>query len=132
MTVIKYDENVNIHDLIEIGEAMHDRGYDVITIPSSVDLMVEATAEALFSIGDQIWVALEKIREERPEEYRKAYDNRLAIIRDKQWKKALDKANKKHKKKKCVCDECTVINCPDYDKNRKEKCEWFSKNPGGI
>jgi hypothetical protein len=69
---------------------MRDRGYDVIAVPSSVDLMIEATAEALFSIGDQIWVALEKIREERPEEYRKAYANRLAVIRDEQWKEAMD------------------------------------------
>lgn len=100
MTIIKYDENVNIHDLIEIGEAMRDRGYDVIAIPSSVDLMVEATAEALFSISDQIWVALEKIREERPEEYRKAYDNRMISIRDKQWKEAMDHAHSKTKNHK--------------------------------
>ena len=79
MTVIKYDENVNIHDLIEIGEAMRDRGYDVIAVPSSVDLMVEATAEMLFGISDQIWVALEKIREERPEEYKKAYNNIICL-----------------------------------------------------
>ena len=100
MTIIKYDENVNIHDLIEIGKVMRDRGYDVIAIPSSVDLMVEATAEALFGIGDQIWVALEKIKEERPEEYREAYDNRMAVIRDKQWKEAMDQAHSKTKNNK--------------------------------
>lgn len=97
MTIIKYDESVNIHDLIEIGKAMRDRGYDVIAIPSSVDLMVEATAEALFGIGDQICVALEKIKEERPEEYEKAYNNRMIIIRDKQWKEAIDKQQKRRK-----------------------------------
>jgi cobalamin biosynthesis Mg chelatase CobN len=100
MTIIKYDENVNIHDLIEIGEVMRDRGYDVIAIPNSVDLMIEATAEELFSVGDKIWAALEKIREERSEEYKKAYDNRLAVIRDRQWKKAMDQAYKKTKNKK--------------------------------
>ena len=99
MTVIKYDENVNIHDLIEIGEAMRDRGYDVIAVPSSVDLMVEATAEMLFGISDQIWVALEKIREERPEEYKKAYNNRMVTIRDKQWKKAIKKQNEVYNKR---------------------------------
>ena len=106
MTIIKYDENINIHDLIEIGKAVQDRGYDVIAIPSSVDLMIEATAEELFGISDQIWVALEKIKEERPEEYKKAYNNRLAIIRDKQWKEAIKRANEK--KKKSVCDDCTA------------------------
>ena len=99
MTVIKYDENVNIHDLIEIGEAMRDRGYDVIAVPSSVDLMVEATAEALFDISDLIWVALEKIKEERPEEYEKAYNNRMVTIRDKQWKEAIKKQNEVYNKR---------------------------------
>ena len=99
MTVIKYDENVNIHDLIEIVEAMRDRGYDIIAIPNSVDLMIEATAEALFSISDQVWVALEKIKEERSEEYEKAYNNRMATIRDKQWKEVIKKQIEAHNKR---------------------------------
>lgn len=105
---------------------------ELLFLPNSVQLLIDVPAEILFDIGDKIGVALEKIKEERPEEYKKAYNNRMAIIRDRQWKDAINKANKKHKKKKCVCDECTVINCPNYDENRKEKCEWFSKNPGGI
>ena len=66
-------------------------------LPNSVRLLIDAPAEQLFNISDQIWVALEKIREERPEEYRKAYDSRLAIIRDKQWKEAMDQAYSKTK-----------------------------------
>ena len=73
---------------------------DLLALPSSTQLLINVPAEELFNIGDKIWVALEKIREERPEEYKKAYDNRLAVIRDKQWKEAMDQAYNKTKNKK--------------------------------
>jgi hypothetical protein len=62
--------------------------------------MENLSAEDLFVIIDRISVALEKIRKERPEEYREAYDNRLAVIRDEQWKEAMDKAYNKIKNNK--------------------------------
>jgi hypothetical protein len=37
-------------------------------------------------------VALENIREERPEEYKEAYNNRMVTIRDKQWREAINKS----------------------------------------
>ena len=60
-------------------------------LPNSVQLLIDASAEQLFDIGDKIGVALEKIKEERPEEYEKAYNNRMITIRDKQWKEVVKK-----------------------------------------
>ena len=51
-----------------------------------------------FDIGDKIGVALEKIKKERPEEYEKAYNNRMVILRDKQWKEVIKQQNKNQKK----------------------------------
>lgn len=134
MNILYYDESTPANNLYDLWEALKPQfpEGELLFLPNSVKLFMDVPAERLFSASDQIWVALEKIKEERPEEYQQAYQNRMIILRDKQWKEALNKANKKHKKKKCVCDECTVINCPNYDENRTEKCEWFSKNPGGI
>ena len=60
-------------------------------LPNSVQLLIDASAEQLFDIGDKIGVALEKIKEERPEEYERAYNNRMITIRDKQWKEVVKK-----------------------------------------
>ena len=76
---------------------LRDHGIDVIVIPNSMSLMVEASAESLFSIGEQIYGALAIIEEERPEEYKEAHKKQIAVIRDKQWKEALNR-NKKEEK----------------------------------
>ena len=102
MNILYYDKTMDLCDLEPLWEAMKptfSEG-DLLFLPDSVQLLIDVPAEVLFDIGDKIWVALEKIREERPEEYRKAYDNRLAVIRDKQWKEAMEQARNKTKNHK--------------------------------
>lgn len=102
MNVIQYDENLNAEDLWALAKTIHETcpDFECLYIPKSVTLMENLNAEDLFYLSDKIWVALEKIREERPEEYRQAYNNRMAAIRDKQWKEAMDQAHNKTKNNK--------------------------------
>ena len=92
MNILYYDENISYEYLNDLWSHLKDKYPEdtLLFLPNSVRLLTDVSAEQLFNISDQIWVALEKIREERPEEYQKAYDNRLAVIRDKQWKEAMD------------------------------------------
>ena len=102
MNILYYDENISYEYLDDLWNHLKDKYPEgtLLFLPNSVRLLIDASAEQLLNISDQIWVALEKIREERPEEYKKAYDNRLAVIRDKQWKEAMDQAHNKTKNKK--------------------------------
>jgi hypothetical protein len=102
MNILYYDKNMSYEHLNDLWVHLKDKYPEdtLLFLPNSVQLLIDASAEQLLNISDQIWVALDKIREERPEEYRKAYDNRLAVIRDKQWKEAMDEARNKTKNKK--------------------------------
>ncbi len=102
MNILYYDDKIPLEEIYDIWRAIKVKlpEEELLALPSSTQLLINVPAEELFNIGDKIWVALEKIREERPEEYRKAYDNRLAVIRDKQWKEAIDQAHNKTKNKK--------------------------------
>lgn len=102
MNILYYDENTSCEYLNDLWDHLKDKYPEgtLLFLPNSVRLLIDASAEQLLNISDQIWVALDKIREERPEEYRKAYDNRLAVIRDKQWKEAMDQAYNKTKNRK--------------------------------
>ena len=102
MNILYYDDKIPLEEIYDIWKSIKVKlpKEDLLALPSSTQLLINVPAEELFNIGDKIWVALEKIREERPEEYKKAYDNRLAVIRDKQWKEAMDQAYNKTKNKK--------------------------------
>lgn len=99
MNIIQYDDTFSCDELWALAKTIHETypDFECLYIPKSITVMENIGAEDLYALVDKIWVALEKIREERPEEYRKAYDNRLAIIRDKQWKEAMDQARNKTK-----------------------------------
>lgn len=133
MNILYYDKSTPTYDLYQLWESMRPlfpEG-DLLLLPNNVQLLADVSAEELFNVGDKIAVALEKIKEERPEEYKEAYNNRMIIIRDKQWKEAINKANKK--KEKVVCDDCTAKSwCDDKERGHKTKCVWHSTNPGGI
>lgn len=102
MNIIQYDDSFSAEDLWALAKTIHETypDFECLYIPKSVTLMEKLSAEDLFVIIDKIWVTLEKIKEERPEEYRKAYDNRVAVIRDKQWKEAIDRIKTKQKSNK--------------------------------
>lgn len=97
MNIIQYDDNFNAEELWALAKTIHETypDFECLYIPKSVTIMENLNAEDLFAIIDKIWVALEKIKEERPEEYKEAYDNRVATIRDKQWKEVI-KSKMKH------------------------------------
>ena len=93
MNILYYDENISYEHLNDLWNHIKDKCPEdaLLFLPNGVQLLVNASAEQLFDIGDKIGVALEKIKEERPEEYEKAYNNRMVIIRDKQWREVINK-----------------------------------------
>ena len=100
MNILYYDENVSYEYLNDLWSHLKDKYPEgtLLFLPNSVRLLTDVSAEQLFDIGDKIGVALEKIKEERPEEYEKAYNNRMVILRDKQWKEVIRQQNKNQKK----------------------------------
>ena len=134
MNILYYDEKMSPNDLLPLWETMKPMFPDgeLLFLPNSVQLLTNASADTLFDIQEKIVIALDRIRAERPSEYQRAHTDRMWHYRDKQWKEAINKANKKEKKKKSICDGCTVNDCPDWSDSREEKCVWRSTNPGGI
>lgn len=101
MNILYYDKSTTADYLYELWESLKPRfpEGDLLFLPNNVELLMEVSAEELFGVGDQISIALEKIKEERPEEYEKAYNNRMVTIRDKQWKEAVKKQIEAHNKR---------------------------------
>ena len=101
MNILYYDENITYEHLDALWHHIKDKYPEeaLLFLPNSVQLFINASAEQLFDIGDKIGVALEKIKEERPEEYEQAYNNRMVILRDKQWKEVINKQNEAHNKR---------------------------------
>jgi hypothetical protein len=101
MNILYYDENISYEHLNALWLHIKDKYPEdaLLFLPNSVQFLINVSAEQLFDIGDKIGVALEKIKEERPEEYEKAYNNRMVTIRDKQWKEIIEQQNKLLKKK---------------------------------
>ena len=104
MNILYYNENVSYEYLNDLWSNLKDKYPEgtLLFLPYSVRLLTNASAEQLFDVGDKIGAALEKIKEERPEEYEEAYNNRMTTIRDKQWKEVIKKqieANNKNEEK---------------------------------
>ena len=101
MNILYYDDKIPLEEIYDIWKSIKVKlpEEDLLALPSSTQLLINVPAEELFNIGDKIWVALEKIREERPEEYEKAYNNRMVTIRDKQWKEVVKKQIEAHNKR---------------------------------
>ena len=99
MNIIQFDETIDIETLHTICKAIHEKYPDLefIAVPKGIDFMMDVNAEQLLDILDKLSVALAKIKEERPEEYHRAYKERVWQYRDKQWKDAINKANKNNK-----------------------------------
>ncbi len=100
MNIIQYDDTFSCDELWALAKTIHETypDFECLYIPKSITVMENADAEDLFAIADKIAIALDKIREERPEEYKKAYNNRMVIHRDEQWKKVIKKAEEIKKK----------------------------------
>ena len=101
MNILYYDESITYEHLSYLWLHLKDKYPEgtLLFLPNSVQLLIDVSAEQLFDIGDKIGAALEKIKEERPEEYKKAYNNRMVILRDKQWKEVVKKQIEAHNKR---------------------------------
>ena len=101
MNILYYDKTMNLCDLEPLWETMRSMfsEEDLLFLPNTVQLFIDVPAESLFDIGDKIGIALEKIKEERPEEYEKAYNNRMITIRDKQWRDVMRRQIEIHNKR---------------------------------
>ena len=91
MNILYYDDKIPLEEIYDIWKNIKAKmpEEELLALPSSTQLLINVPAEELFNIGDKIGVALEKIKEERPEEYEKAYNNRMVVLRDKQWKEVI-------------------------------------------
>jgi hypothetical protein len=100
MNILYYDDKIPLEEIYDIWKSIKVKlpEEELLALPNSTQLLINVPAEELFNIGDKIGVALEKIKEERPEEYEKAYNNRMVILRDKQWKEIIKQQNKNQKK----------------------------------
>ena len=100
MNIIQFDSTISLEILQETFLQIKKEHPDIecIAVPKGISFMADIDAEALFQIADNIAVALEKIKEERPEEYQQAYNNRMVIRRDEQWRKVIKKAEEIRKK----------------------------------
>ena len=101
MNIIQYDDTFNSNEVWALAKTIHEMypDFECLYIPKSITVMENLDAEGLFAIVDKIWVALEKIKKERPEEYKRAHNNRLAVIRDQQWKEVVKKQNEARNKR---------------------------------
>lgn len=93
MNIIQFDSTISLEILQETFLQIKKEHPDIecIAVPKGISFMADIDAETLFQFADNIAVALEKIKEERPEEYQQAYNNRMVIFRDKQWKEVVKK-----------------------------------------
>ena len=101
MNILYYDDKIPLEEIYDIWQGIKAKlpEEELLALPSSTQLLINIPAEDLFNIGDKIGVALEKIKEERPEEYEKAYNNRMVILRDKQWKEVIKQQNEAHNRR---------------------------------
>ena len=101
MNILYYDDKIPLDAVYDIWQSIKTTmpEEELLALPNSTQLLINVPAEELFNIGDKISVALEKIKEERPEEYQKAYDNRMVTIRDKQWKEVIKKQNEAYNRR---------------------------------
>ena len=101
MNILYYDDKIPLDAVYDIWQSIKTTmpEEELLALPNSTQLLINVPAEELFNIGDKISVALEKIKEERPEEYQKAYDNRMVTIRDKQWKEVIKKQNETYNRR---------------------------------
>ena len=78
---IKYDE---LYDIVKFA---NNRLGETVCIPNSTHLLIDASACELIHVIEQLCNALEKIKEERPEEYKQAKE----ISTVETWKRIVEK-----------------------------------------
>jgi alanine dehydrogenase len=73
MNILYYDADKTKYDeLCGMSEFVNNKFGETIFLPNSTHLLVNANACELIHVMEQLADALEKIKEERPEEYQRA------------------------------------------------------------
>ena len=73
MNILYYEANrIKYDELYNISKFVNDKLGETIFLPNSTHLLVNANACELIHAMEQLCNALEKIKEERPEEYQRA------------------------------------------------------------
>jgi purine-nucleoside phosphorylase len=72
MNIFYYDPKHSYEELHDVCALLKTRGIEVIAIPNDCQLIIDASAETLLQLSDKIVAALNIIKEERPEEFKKA------------------------------------------------------------
>lgn len=73
MNILYYDaDKIKCEQLYEISKFVNRELGETICLPNSTHLLVNANACELIHVMEQLADALEKIKEERPEEYQRA------------------------------------------------------------
>ena len=73
MNILYYDADKTTYDkLCNISKFVNNELGETIFLPNSTHLLINANACELIHVMEQLCDALEKIKEERPEEYQRA------------------------------------------------------------
>lgn len=73
MNILYYDaDKIKYENLYEISKFVNNKLGETICLPNSTHLLVNANACELIHAMEELCNALEKIKEERPEEYQRA------------------------------------------------------------
>jgi hypothetical protein len=73
MNILYYEaDKIKYEQLYDIAKFVNDELGETVFLPNSTHLLINANACELIHVMEQLCDALEKIKEERPEEYKQA------------------------------------------------------------
>jgi alanine dehydrogenase len=73
MNILYYDaDKIKYDELCDMAKFVNDKLGETIFLPNSTHLLINANACEIIHVMEQLADALVKIKEERPEEYKKA------------------------------------------------------------
>ncbi len=92
MNILYYEaDKIKYEQLCDIAKFLVRELGETIFLPNSTHLLVNANACELFHVIEQLCNALEKIKEERPEEYKQAKE--MSTVET--WKRITERKNLK-------------------------------------
>ena len=92
MNILYYEaDKINFKQLCDVAEVVNNELGETIVLPNSTHLLVSANAYELIRVMEQLCNALEKIKEERPEEYQQAKE--MSTVET--WRRIMERKNLK-------------------------------------
>jgi hypothetical protein len=97
MNILYYDaDKIKYDQLCEMAKFINNEFGETVFLPNSTHLLIKANACELIHVMEQLADALEKIKEEHPEEYKQAKE----ISTVETWKRIIERNN--HGKEKSI------------------------------